>query len=130
MRKPYSSARTWQVTAENLEWVGRVLDDCPNLYVDIAARISELGRQPYTARRFLLQYADRMVFGSDFGPDLETYRIFYRFFETDDEYFNATNSVVPEMGRWFIYGVHLPDEVLRKVYHQNAAKILHIEKIP
>ena len=74
--------------AENLAWVGALLDRCPNFYVDIAARIGELGRQPYSARRFFTQYADRILFGIDAGPDLETYRLYYRFLETDDEYFN------------------------------------------
>ena len=116
--------------AENLAWVGDMLDDCPNLFIDIGARIAELGRQPYTARKFMIQYADRIVFGTDFGPDLETYRIHYRFLETDDEYFSATNSEVPGMGRWYIYGVHLPDEALRKIYHQNSARILKMVQIP
>jgi predicted TIM-barrel fold metal-dependent hydrolase len=116
--------------AENLAWVGNMLDDCPNLSVDIGARISELGRQPYTARKFMIQYADRIVFGTDFGPDLESYRIHYRFLETDDEYFSATNSEVPGTGRWYIYGVFLPDDVLQKIYYQNAARILGVDTIP
>lgn len=110
--------------AENLAWVGEVLDRCPNFYVDIAARIGELGRQPYTARRFFLQYADRILFGSDFGPDLEAYRIMFRFLETDDEYFNYNASELPGQGRWYIYGIYLPEEVLKKVYYQNAEKVL------
>jgi predicted TIM-barrel fold metal-dependent hydrolase len=112
--------------AENLGWVGKMLDDCPNYYVDIAARLGELGRQPYTARRFFLQYQDRILFGSDFGPDLEAYRLYYRFLETDDEYFNYNVGEVPLQGRWYAYGIFLPDEVLQKVYFQNAARILGI----
>lgn len=115
--------------AENLTWVGNMLDDCPNLSIDIGARISELGRQPYTARKFMIQYADRIVFGTDFGPDLESYRIHYRFLETDDEYFCATNSEVPGTGRWYIYGVFLPDDVLQKIYYQNSARILGVDTI-
>lgn len=111
--------------AENLAWVGRLLDQCPNFYVDMAARISELGRQPFTARRFFTQYADRILFGSDFGPVLGYYQMYYRFLETDDEYFNYSyGEELPCQGRWYIYGVHLPDEVLQKVYRLNAAKIL------
>ncbi len=109
---------------ENLGWVGKMLDDCPNYSVDIAARLGELGRQPYTARRFFLQYQDRILFGSDFGPDLDAYRLYYRFLETDDEYFNYNVSEVPLQGRWYAYGIFLPDEVLKKVYFQNAARIL------
>ena len=74
--------------AENLEWVGGMLDRCPNFHVDISARIGELGRQPYTSRRFFVKYADRILYGLDAGPDLDGYRLYDRFLETDDEYFN------------------------------------------
>ena len=84
--------------AENLAWVGALLERCPNFFVDISARIGELGRQPYTARRFFLKYADRILFGSDMGPDLEAYRIIYRFLETDDEYFNYYPAADPDAG--------------------------------
>jgi len=110
--------------AENLGWVGALLERCPNFYVDISARIGELGRQPYTARRFFLQYAERILFGSDMGPQPEAYRIIYRFLETEDEYFNYNLGPVPGQGRWFIYGLHLPEDVLEKVYCGNAARIL------
>lgn len=110
--------------AENLGWVGALLDRCPNFYVDISARIGELGRQPYTARRFFLQYADRILFGSDFGLFPDAYRLIYRFLETDDEYFNYNLGDIPLQGRWHIYGLHLPDEVLEKVYYRNAEKVL------
>ena len=110
--------------AENLGWVGDLLDRCPNLYIDIGARIGELGRQPYTARRFFLRYADRILFGTDAGPNLDFYRIHYRFLETDDEYFNYNPGEIPGQGRWMIYGLHLPDEVLEKVYFRNADRIL------
>ena len=110
--------------AENLGWVGDLLDRCPNLSIDIGARIGELGRQPYTARRFFLRYADRILFGTDAGPNLDFYRIHYRFLETDDEYFNYNPGEIPGQGRWMIYGLHLPDEVLEKVYFRNADRIL------
>lgn len=109
--------------SENLGWVGQMLDDCPNYYVDISARISELGRQPYTSRRFFTRYAERILFGIDAGADLETYRTYYRFLETDDEYFSYGDSVIPAQGRWYIYGLYLPDDVLEKVYHRNAERI-------
>ncbi len=110
--------------AENLAWVGSLLDECQNLYVDIAARISELGRQPYTARRFFLKYARRILFGTDIGPRLDYYRTYYRFLETDDEYFDYTpDQEIPAQGRWQIYGLHLPDEVLERVYSKNAEGI-------
>lgn len=109
---------------ENLAWVGQMLDECPNYYIDISARLGELGRQPYTARRFFIQYQDRILFGCDFGPNVEAYRLYYRFLETDDEYFNYNVSEVPLQGRWYAYGIYLPDEVLRKVYYENAQRIL------
>jgi len=112
--------------AENLKWVGELLDRCPNFYVDIAARMGELGRQPYTARRFFIQYADRVLFGTDLNPDPEMYRLHYRFLESDDEYFNYDLDDPPPQGRWMIYGVDLPDEVLEKVYRKNAMKALNI----
>jgi predicted TIM-barrel fold metal-dependent hydrolase len=110
--------------AENLEWVGALLDRCPNLYVDPSARIAELGRQPYSARRFFIQYADRILFGTDSGPLVEKYRLYYRFLETDDEYFRYGLSPNPTQGRWRIYGLYLPDDVLEKVYYRNAERVL------
>jgi len=112
--------------AENLAWVGALMDRCPNFYVDISARIGELGRQPYTARRFFIQYADRVLFGADASPNVDYYRLMYRFLETDDEYFPYSLRETPPQGRWNIYGLHLPDDVLAKVYHGNAAKILGV----
>lgn len=114
--------------AENLAWVGQLLEQCPNFFVDISARISELGRQPYTARQFMLKHADQVLFGTDMGPDLDTYHIYYRFLETDDEYFNYGTAEVPGQGRWFIYGLYLPDDVLEKVYYLNAHRVLSIDK--
>jgi predicted TIM-barrel fold metal-dependent hydrolase len=110
--------------AENLDWVAGLLDRCPNFYIDISARISELGRQPYTTREFFIRYSDRILFGSDFGPDIDAYRLAYRFLETDDEYFNYNAGDIPLQGRWFIYGINLSDDVLQKIYHLNAEKIL------
>ena len=110
--------------AENLGWVGSVLERCPNFHVDIAARIGELGRQPYASRRFFLKYAERILFGLDMGPDVESYQISYRFLETDDEYFNYNTGELPLQGRWSIYGLYLPEDVLAKVYYQNAERVL------
>jgi len=109
--------------AENLPWVGTLLDRCPNFYVDIAARIGELGRQPYTARRFFLNYADRILFGSDMGPFPEAYRIIYRFLETDNEYFNYNADPIPMQGRWHVDGLYLPNDVLVRIYSLNAEKL-------
>jgi predicted TIM-barrel fold metal-dependent hydrolase len=112
--------------AEDLAWVGALLDRCPNFYVDISARLGELGRQPYTARRFFCQYADRILFGTDAGPDLDDYRLYYRFLETDDEYFNYNTGDVPQQGRWHVCGLYLPDDVLKKVYWDNAARLFGV----
>lgn len=112
---------------ENLAWVGQMLDDCPNYYIDISARLGELGRQPYTARKFFIQYQDRILFGSDMSPDLDAYHLYYRFLETDDEYFNYNTSEVPGQGRWYVCGLHLPDDVLKKVYSENAGNVLKIK---
>jgi len=114
--------------SENLGWVAQMLDDCPNFYVDISARISELGRQPYASRRFFLDYADRILFGIDAGANIDAYRIYYRFLETDDEYFSYDGNVTPGQGRWNIYGLHLPDDVLLKVYRQNAERVIARKK--
>ncbi len=107
--------------SENLGYVAKALDTYPNLYVDMTERISELGRQPYTARRFFLKYSDRILFGTDtFSPNIDFYRKQFRFLETDDEYFAYGRN----QGRWNIYGIFLPDDVLQKVYSDNARRII------
>jgi predicted TIM-barrel fold metal-dependent hydrolase len=112
--------------AENLGWVGRMLEACPNFYVDIGARLGELGRQPYSTREFCIRYADRVLFGTDAPPDRAMYALHYRFLETRDEYFDYSLEAVPPQGRWQIYGIHLPDEVLQQIYFANAARILGV----
>lgn len=110
--------------AEDLAQVAEWLEQYPNLYVELASRISELGRQPYSARDFLLRYQDRVLFGTD-GPWPELrYSRYWRFLETRDEFFPYSEKEFPPQGLWNIYGVYLPDEVLRKIYHGNAARIL------
>jgi predicted TIM-barrel fold metal-dependent hydrolase len=109
--------------SENLVWVSDLLDQTENFYVDISARISELGRQAYSARKFFIRYADRILFGTDLPPDAEVYRLYYRFLETSDEYFDYSLEEIPPQGRWNIYGVFLPEEVLEKIYRSNAKKI-------
>ena len=112
---------------EELDVVGKWLDSYPNFYVDIDARISELGRQPYSARKFLIKYQDRILFGTDTPCNAESYRVYFRFLETDDEYFDPTPAH-KQQGRWMIYGLFLPDEVLEKIYNKNALKILEMYK--
>jgi predicted TIM-barrel fold metal-dependent hydrolase len=122
--------------AEDLAEVGRSLDRFPNVHVELGARIGELGRQPRASRRFFERYQDRILFGTDavphgvetpqqvFGDEL--YRIYYRFLETADEYFDYAPAPVPPQGRWRIYGLDLPEQILRKVYSENAGRLLGI----
>ncbi|HVT99370.1 MAG TPA: amidohydrolase family protein [Acidobacteriaceae bacterium] len=122
--------------AEDLGNVSENMDRFPNMNVDIAARIGELGRQPRTARAFFEKYQDRILFGTDATPhgddypqqvfNDKLYEIYYRFLETEDEYFDYAPADIPPQGRWRIYGVGLPDDILRKVYHANAARELHL----
>jgi predicted TIM-barrel fold metal-dependent hydrolase len=122
--------------SENLQNVAENLDHFPNMTVDIAARIGELGRQPRTSRKFFDKYQDRILFGTDATPhgdefpqqvfNDKLYEIYYRFLETDDEYFDYAPAKVPPQGRWRIYGIHLPETILRKVYYENAARELNI----
>ncbi|XZE56387.1 amidohydrolase family protein [Planctomycetaceae bacterium SH139] len=111
-------------SADNLGQLAEWLEALPNLYVDPASRISELGRQPYTAREFLIKYADRVLFGTD-GPWPEV-RVdhYWRFFQTRDENFPYSEKPFPPQGFWRIHGVDLPDAVLRKIYADNAARIV------
>ncbi|MBX5496203.1 MAG: amidohydrolase [Bryobacteraceae bacterium] len=123
--------------AENLARVSAMLDKFPNTFVEIGARIGELGRQPRTARKFFDRYQDRILFGTDAVPNGyetpqqvfndELYKIYYRFLETEDEYFDYAPAPVPPQGRWRIYGLGLPEQILRKVYYQNAERVLRFK---
>ncbi|HKG15613.1 MAG TPA: amidohydrolase family protein [Pyrinomonadaceae bacterium] len=120
--------------AEDLAWVSEWLDRHPNMHVEIGARIGELGRQPRAARRFFERYQDRILFGTDAVPEgFETpqqvfgdglYEIYFRFLETEDEYFDYAPAPKPPQGRWRIYGLGLPETILKKVYYENAARLL------
>ena len=110
--------------AENLEELSKWLDDYPNLYVEFSSRLNELGRQPYTARRFFQKYQDRILLGTD-GPFPEQrLRIYWRFLETFDEYFHYSEKSPPPQGDWRIYGIGLDPEVLQKIYWLNACRII------
>jgi predicted TIM-barrel fold metal-dependent hydrolase len=120
--------------SENLAYVSECMDKFPNMHVDVGARAGELGRQPRASRRFFERYPDRILFGTDATPNSTElpqqlfgnalYGIYYRFLETEDEYFDYAPAAVPPQGRWRIYGLGLPDGILRKVYHDNAARLL------
>jgi predicted TIM-barrel fold metal-dependent hydrolase len=120
--------------SEDLAWVSEWLDKYPNTSVEFGARIGELGRQPRTARRFFDKYQDRILFGTDATPhgtqtpqqlfNDALYEIYFRFLETEDEYFDYAPSRLPPQGRWKIYGLGLPEAILRKVYYENASRVL------
>lgn len=123
--------------AENLPYVSELLERYPNMHVETGARIGELGRQPRASRKFFDKYQDRILFGTDavpggnetpqqiFGEQL--YEIYYRFLETEDEYFDYAPAPKPPQGRWRIYGIGLPEKILRKVYYQNAERLLGLK---
>ncbi len=111
-------------SSEDLATVGRWLDQFPNLTVEIASRIAELGRQPYTAKAFFQKYQDRILFGTD-GPWSEVRLGYYwRFLESDDEYFPYSEKHPQPQGFWNIYGLGLSDDVLQKVYFRNAFDVI------
>ncbi len=107
---------------ENLDSVSETLDRYPNMVVEVGERQAELGRQPRRARKFFIDYQDRILFGTDRQPEKAAmYRSYFRWLETADEYFDPWNW--PRQGRWKIYGLDLPDAVLEKVYYLNAERI-------
>lgn len=105
--------------ANNLARLGRMFDSMPNLYSEVGAILYDLGRQPRAAREFLIKYQDRLLFGKDsFQPD--EYPYYWRVFETNDEYFDYYRDY---HAFWKLYGLGLPDSVLKKLYYANALKI-------
>jgi predicted TIM-barrel fold metal-dependent hydrolase len=112
---------------ENLPYVARLLDDNPNVYIDFSARMDELGRKPQQSREFMIQYQDRILFGTDMPVSPELYSTHFRFLETAE-----TGIIPPDYDgtfgryRWTITGLELPDSVLKKIYHQNVQKIVPV----
>jgi predicted TIM-barrel fold metal-dependent hydrolase len=106
---------------ENLDYVSQLLDRLPNVMVEFGAREAELGRQPRRAREFFIKYQDRIMFGTDNEVTEAMYRNHFRWLETGDESFDYWGY--PGQGRWRIYGMELPDEVLEKIYHRNAERM-------
>jgi predicted TIM-barrel fold metal-dependent hydrolase len=113
---------------ENLNFVEQTLQKYPNVMIEFGAREGELGRQPRQARRIFMKYSDRIMFGTDEGTDEKMYQSYFRWLETDDDYFPYAQY--PAQGRWMIYGLGLPDDVLQKVYHANAEKLFSEFKAP
>src|SRR5205085_2903147 len=111
--------------------VGEMLDKFPNVRVEIAARIGELGRQPRTSARFFDKYQDRILFGTDADPRTvlaqHMYRIYYRFLEPGEDSVDSAPSPTPPQRRRRIYGLGLPEWIVRKVHHQNAERVLGVK---
>jgi len=104
----------------DLERLGKLFDANPNVYVDIAAVLAELGRQPYSAHDFLVKYQDRVLMGKDIY-DVNEYKWYFRALETRDEYFEYYRK---RHAFWRIYGFQVPDDVLKKIYYENALKLV------
>jgi predicted TIM-barrel fold metal-dependent hydrolase len=115
--------------AENLQYVSTLLDENPNVYIDFSARLDELGRQPYSARKLFVKHQDRIIFGTDMPANIESsvdmYRCYFRFLETYDEAFYPPDyDGTFNRARWPICGIGLPSEVLEKIYYKNIIKII------
>jgi uncharacterized protein len=110
--------------ANDLGRVAKMFDRMPNLYGEVGAVLYDIGRQPRTAHDFFVKYQDRILFGKDnFQPD--EYPYYWRVFETNDEYFDYYRDY---HAFWKLYGIGLPDQVLKKVYYQNAMRL--VPRIP
>ncbi|MBI3947400.1 MAG: amidohydrolase family protein [Armatimonadetes bacterium] len=110
---------------EDLASVSALLDRYPNVNLDFSARIDELGRQPYSARDFMIAYQDRILFGTDMPVAPDMYRCYFRFLETRDESFDYPDYIGRwGRSRWKIHGLHLPDDVLRRIYYENAVRTI------
>lgn len=105
--------------ANDLPHLSKMMDDYPNMYTEVGAVLYDIGRQPRGAHDFFVKYQDRILFGKDsFQP--EEYPYYWRVFETNDDYFDYYRNY---HAFWKLYGIGLPDEVLKKVYYKNALKI-------
>lgn len=105
--------------ANDLKKLAELMEEFPNMYTELSANIGELGRQPRAALKFFTKYQDRILFGKD-AYRSEEYYVYFRTLETEDEYFDYGKY----HAFWRIYGMGLPDEILRKVYYKNAVKII------
>jgi predicted TIM-barrel fold metal-dependent hydrolase len=104
-----------------MSMLGRLFDLYPNLYADIAARFGEFSPIPRYTKAFFEKYADRLVYGTDMGPSNEMYQTTFRILESADEHFYVHSMF---SYHWPLYGLNLNDETLRKIYGDNAGKIL------
>ena len=104
----------------NLGELGRLMDKYPNMYTEIGAVLAELGRQPRFARQWFIDHQDRVLFGKDIWEPSE-YHCYFQVLETADEYFDYYRK---RHAFWKMYGLDLPDEVLKKLYYKNALRII------
>ena len=104
----------------NLTKLGKLMDEMKNMYVEFGAVIAELGRQPREAKKFFEKYQDRILFGKDSWVP-EEYATYFRVLETEDEYFPYHKKY---HAFWPMYGMGLPDAILKKVYYKNALRII------
>lgn len=104
----------------DLQKLGDLMDQFPNMYTEIGAVLAELGRQPRAARKFMIEYQDRVLFGKD-TYKMEEYYTYFRVLETEDEYFDYYRK---RHAHWKMYGLSLPDSVLRKIYFENALEVI------
>jgi uncharacterized protein len=104
----------------DLKTLSRMMDEMPNMYTEFGAVIAELGRQPRAAKAFMIKYQDRILFGKDSWVP-EEYTTYFRVLETEDEYFPYHKRY---HAFWRMYGLGLPDDVLKKIYYKNALKLL------
>ena len=106
---------------QDLGRLGRTLDTIPNMMVEVAAALYEIGRQPRAGRAFFTRYQDRILMGKDTFGGEDEYAVYFRIFESGDEYFPWYRR---RHAFWGMYGLELPDDVLRKVYYKNALRIV------
>ncbi len=106
--------------AHDLQRLARLLDEMPNVHTEVGAVLYDIGRQPRAAREFFIRYQDRILFGKDAFQPVE-YPLYWRVFETQDEYFDYYRDY---HAFWKMYGIDLPDEVLKKVYYANAVRLM------
>ena len=106
--------------ANDLTAFGKLMDELPNMYTEIGAVIAELGRQPRNAKAWFIKYQDRVMFGKDFWNP-EEYPTYFRVLETADEYFPYYKKY---HAYWKMYGLDLPEAVLKKLYYKNALKVI------
>ena len=106
---------------ENLDNVESLLRRFPNVDIEFGAREAELGRQPRRTLKLFTDFQDRIMFGTDNSFEADMYQNYFRWLETDDEYFDYYDA--PAQGRWKIYGLALPDKILEKIYHGNADRL-------